>query len=1288
MRIVIDLQSCQSESRFRGIGRYSMSLTKSIAHRAGNHEIWVALNDRFPDTIPNIRLKLEGFVPKERIVTFSVPSPILERNPHNIWRTRTAELIREYFLAGLKPDIVHVPNLFEGWEEDLVSSIGALGHLTPIAATVYDLIPYNQQKKYLPTQRHKDYYRRKIQSLKNADLLLAMSDYSKQEAITALGFRDESIVNISAAADTRFKPHEILQEERRVLFDRYKITRPFIMYAPSGYDERKNITGLITAFSNLPYDVRSDYQLVISARIPDEPYAKIIRHAKAAGLRDDELVITNYVGNDDLIALYNLCRLFVFPPLLEDFGLPALEAMACGAPVIGSNTTSIPEIIGRSDAMFDPTHPQEITRLMLVVLKDEGFRKNLRDHGREQAKKFSWDQSAQKAIIVFEELHKQNLERTQVSGIFPPKKPRLAFVSPLPPEKSGVADYSAELIPELARFYDITVIIDQSNINAPFLEENFPARNVAWFEANADNFDRILYQIGNSPFHKHMFTLLNRHPGVIVLHDFFLGHVMHWIEATSDSLAFFRQSLYYSHGYSALSVLDLEGPETAKWNYPCNKSMLDQAEGIIVHSQHALDTARKWYGNNATSKFFQIPHLRSLPQKTNRGQARAEFGFRSEDFLVCAFGFITPAKLSDRLLDAWLGSSLVQDKRCHLVFVGENEGSAYGKALVDRISNSRFRDNIHITGFVSSEYYKHYLEAADVAVQLRYLSRGETSGSVLDALAHGLALIINAHGTMAEYPDDIVMKLPDDFTDTMLIRALESLRIDSGLREQIGEAGRRYIAAFHDPGKISEEYYKAIENFAKLSQNILYRTLLSSLGSVSRHNRPSETDLLIAAEAIASNTPQVRQRQLLVDVSILAKQDLKTGIERVVRGVLLQLLNNPPEGFRVEPVYYDGGIFRYARHFTTEMLGIGTTGFQDDKIEVQREDIFLGLDWNPYGVFSNIELFAHFKSLGLEVFFIVYDLLPVLHPEFFPPESRIGYEKWIRTIAEVANGLVCISRSVSDEIREWLAANPPNREEPLAIGYFYLGADIENSVPTIGLSEESNDIMKALESAPSFLMVGTVEPRKGHKQILSAFDQLWSENMAINLLIVGKEGWQGLDPYLRKYIIEISNKIRNHSQYGKRLFWLEGISDEYLERIYSASTCLLAASEAEGFGLSLIEAAQKKLPILARDIPVFREVAGEHASYFKGMPPENLVQAIKSWLELSKQGKVPSSEDMPWLTWKESTNMLMGNILDSKVVFEVGKQTLRETTTLIMDRVLIQVNLLSERSLHIGQGLT
>jgi len=125
----------------------------------------------------------------------------------------------------------------------------------------------------------------------------------------------------------------------------------------------------------------------------------------------------------------------------------------------------------------------------------------------------------------------------------------------------------------------------------------------------------------------------------------------------------------------------------------------------------------------------------------------------------------------------------------------------------------------------------------------------------------------------------------------------------------------------------------------------------------------------------------------------------------------------------------------------------------------------------------------------------------------------------------------------------------------------------------------------------------------------------------------------------------LADRLHHHSERGKRLFWLEGISDEYLEKIYDACTCLIAASEGEGFGLPLIEAAQHKLPIIARDIPVFREVAGKHAYYFSGLDPQSLAETVKNWLTINAGGNAPQSADMPWLTWEQNAQQLLAAIL-------------------------------------------
>src|SRR5208282_3512109 len=213
------------------------------------------------------------------------------------------------------------------------------------------------------------------------------------------------------------------------------------------------------------------------------------------------------------------------------------------------------------------------------------------------------------------------------------------------------------------------------------------------------------------------------------------------------------------------------------------------------------------------------------------------------------------------------------------------------------------------------------------------------------------------------------------------------------------------------------------------------------------------------------------------------------------------------------------------------------------------------------------------------------------------------------------------------------------------IGWCHHGADIDQATPTLGLPRDAARNLAAFGARPSFLMVGTIEPRKGHLHVLDAFDQLWNQGLDINLIIAGAEGWRGLPQNMRRTIPQILARLRSHPERGRRLFWVKGPSDEYLESIYAASSCLIAASRGEGFGLPLVEAARHGLPIIARDIPVFREVAGGHAFYFAGDKPDALAQAIKEWLALCAKGKHPQSDAMPWNTWAKTVERLHGILL-------------------------------------------
>uniref|UniRef100_UPI00261C342A glycosyltransferase family 4 protein n=1 Tax=Polynucleobacter sp. TaxID=2029855 RepID=UPI00261C342A len=741
--------------------------------------------------------------------------------------------------------------LFEGFGDNTVTSVGRFDLDTPVSISFYDLIPFLNPKEYLEVDRfYATYYMRKLEYLKKAALLLSISEFSRSEGLEHLDFTPEQIINISSAAEPFFSDAAPATDPV-ALREKFGITRPFVLYT-GGADPRKNLTRLLEAYAQIPTELRQQHQLVLAGRIDRAEHLSLLKGIKASGMHPDEVIFTEYISDDELQTLYYICKLFVFPSWHEGFGLPALEAMKCGAAVISSNTSSLPEVVNLESALFDPLSTESISAKLTEFLSNPALIEQMKSHAKVQAPLFSWDASAKKAIAGF--------------------------------------------------------------------------------------------------------------------------------------------------------------------------------EALLAKRQSAGKTTRK------------------------------------------------------------------------------------------------------------------------------------------------------------QNPEEILQHL---------ILDLKNLSFD----------GKQY----------------------------------------------KDVDLLQFSACLAQNFPaQPRKPQIFIDISELVKRDAKTGIQRVVRSLLTEMLLNPPAGYDVHPIYANQLSlgYRYANRFQKKFfaseaekrsMGESNTNNQEDPvIETQPGDIFLGIDLQADIVQAQKQYLSAIKLSGTKVYFVVYDLLPIQFPNAFPSAAEFNHRQWLLEISKF-DGIICISKAVADDYRLWAQENIPDLPKQFDVAWFHLGADIENSVPTTGLPSNATEVIAKISAQPSFVMIGTLEPRKGYGQTLPAFEKLWAKGAQVNLVIIGKKGWM---------VDELVNHIEKHPELNKRLFWLDSISDEYLDQIYSASTCLIAASDGEGFGLPLIEAARRHVPIIARDIPVFREVAGEHAYYYSANQPEEMTQAIEAWLELYKQGTHPRSDQMPWLTWKESAQSVLKTLLN------------------------------------------
>ena len=371
---------------------------------------------------------------------------------------------------------------------------------------------------------------------------------------------------------------------------------------------------------------------------------------------------------------------------------------------------------------------------------------------------------------------------------------------------------------------------------------------------------------------------------------------------------------------------------------------------------------------------------------------------------------------------------------------------------------------------------------------------------------------------------------------------------------------------------------------------------------------------------------------MLIDVTMLARSDVGTGIQRVTKNIATELILGAPEGYKVELVRMTETGLAFARRYAARLLELDEEPGGEDLVCSQRGDVFLGLDLNfaMPGLWPWLETA---RRQGSSVLFIVYDLLPVTMPELFGSDVQALYKHWLSAIIEISDGLLCISRTVANDLRRWIDTHGTRRREQLRIGWFHQGTTLHSTAAPSVLDVDLRHTFDVMSRHKSVLSVGTIEPRKGYRQVLDAFEAVWSRGHDVTLTIIGSRGW---------LVDDLLMRLDTHPERGRRLFWLAGVSDAVLAETYRRADLLLVASFGEGFGLPIIEAAQFGLPVLARDIPVFREVLGEAGAFFDTADPIVLADRLEDWMNTEPPARVFPNEHSR--SWSNSRSQLVRHL--------------------------------------------
>lgn len=943
-----------------------------------------------------------------------------------------------------------------------------------------------------------------------------------------------------------------------------------------------NVQLLIKTFPNPHHDVEAQVQ-AWRARCPQGPQVQV-------DLRS--------LDDEQMLELYASAHAMVLPSRGEGFGLPAAEALALGLPLITtgfggqtdfaahSSAYVVPYSLGisrshvRSDGSYwaEPSCNdlglQMVTVRHAVLAKDDSLNARCQAAAQWVRQTYHWEhcaRSVQEVAALMMGTKAQ--DATEGTG-----KQRLTVISPWQ-TTCGIAEYSQALLKGWEQTFDLHVLCDH---RTP-VDGSQTLFHPCWTLGNDAEVASLVESMLQMPASKRPSTVLLQHqPSLFAL---------------TDKLC---ESLIKLQEAGVVVILELHStlPLTRELRLtPSAAKALRQLSLVVVHKLEDVNLALSlgWV-ENVMLLPLGIPTMRA----TGKRVTRSSLGLLESDVVLGCFGFLWSHKGVDSVIRSLQPLSKRLGKRVRLLSVTATPDAASQQVLAQyktlAASLGVSDDVIWMTEFLPIQHSLDLLVLADFQV----FAYGPTSESASAAVTIGLST-----GRPVLVSDQPI------FSD-----------LDACTLRMSGNSG----------ADIVEAVAGLIEEPARLQtlEDMQQQWLKDRAWPVVSARLQATVEGLLAQKALpesASATMLGREtpKQLLVDVSELVLRDAGTGIQRVVHSILREWMAHPPSGYIVRPICaLKGQAYRYTEKFGVSS-GAAAQTLEDQLVQVAAGDEFIGLDLSAH-LFPEVESQLHaWRLAGVRVNYVVYDIIPLTHPDKVVSALTPAFETWMQGLYREADRLLCISQAVAQDVRQWFSQHTMEGALP-EITHFHLGAQLPIAQDALGHASD-HPWMEKLQDQPSFLMVGTVEPRKGYAQAVDAMELLWKSNSPAHLVVVGKRGWM---------VEQLCQRLEKHPERGHRLHWLEQADDATLQKLYRTCSALLAASEAEGFGLPLVEAAQQGLPIIARDISVFQEISQGHAFYFRGSEAADLAEALQEWIELNEKGLAPSSKAMPWLTWAES----------------------------------------------------
>jgi glycosyltransferase involved in cell wall biosynthesis len=785
MVILFDGLPLQTGSRGRGMGRYTANLLTALRAARPDWDLHLIVHADLQPVAADLIAGLPVCVFEPPLAHAPEARPVNDR------------YFADWLLAQ-QPDWVLHPAAFDEFGRFPVYA----DRRPRTAAVVYDFIPLLFPARYIGSYFEPGEYATRFGSLRECDLLLAISQATADDAVRFLGDATLPVVNIRGSADPVFAP---LPPARRAAAEKavrakFGLTRPFLLHV-GGTDWRKNLRGAIDGFAALPEAVRRTLDLVVTCALSPAGTWAVQDYAAKAGVGAN-VRVTGHVSDDELVALYHACRLLFFPSLSEGLGLPLIEAMRCGAAVATSNRSAMPEYAGPLSWYFDPEIPAAMARAITQALVEP---KAARQAERETfAARFTWADTAARVVDALE----QHRPPAAV-----PRRRRLAWVCPVPPEQTGIADYGLEVAGVLADRFDLDWVADPTGERAdPAVARRFRVLTADEVDRRhqAVPYDLFVYHLGNNWFHTFMLPLLRRHPGLVVCHDVNLQGLFRFSHARGVWPGSYAEELEYNGDDEIVYWLRCGNghPDVLSQMSPMHRRVFEGVPALVAHSGWSWQRLRR----ATDAPVSVIPLLAVPPPVGTREAERRRLDLPADRFVVATIGHVGLAKRVLAIVRAV--AALPEDVRDRTLALFVGPAHAHDRYQVLHLAAELgVADHVRVVGKVPLDDLTAYAVAADVCIQCRYPSNGETSAGLARALAAGAACVTSDTATMSELPNTVSWKVRTPLLEVPdLADALTRLARDPELTRTLGANARQFMAETHGPAAVAAGYSAAVEH--------------------------------------------------------------------------------------------------------------------------------------------------------------------------------------------------------------------------------------------------------------------------------------------------------------------------------------------------------------------------------------------------------------------------------------------------------------------------------------------